>query len=103
MAPEAPSTIVLVSVAVGTPTVIGVNRGGEVVSGIRKHDVTAPEVIIRKTNIEGDRQADLRVHGGVDKALYCFPRQNRAFWESELGYTRTEAPFGENLSVEGID
>ena len=103
MAPEAPSTIVLVSVAVGTPTVIGVNRGGEVVSGIRKHDVTAPEIIIRKTNIEGDRQADLRVHGGVDKALYCFPRQNRAFWESELGYTRTEAPFGENLSVEGID
>lgn len=100
---ETRSTIRLVSVAVGVPSVIGANRKGDVVSGIRKHEVTAPEVIVRRTNIDGDRQADLRVHGGPDKAIYCYPRQHRAFWEAELDYARAEAPFGENLSIEGID
>ena len=95
--------ITLVSVAVGHPVVIGANRQGEVISGIRKHDVTVPTVIVRRMNIEGDGQADLRVHGGVDKAIYCYPRLHRAFWEAEIGYAEAEAPFGENLSIEGID
>ncbi|MDQ3654928.1 MAG: MOSC domain-containing protein [Chloroflexota bacterium] len=101
--PDATLAITLVSVAVGLPTVIGANRQGNVTSGIRKHEVVAPEVIVRTINIDGDRQADLRVHGGPDKAIYCYPREHRQFWLDEIGYEQAEAPFGENLSTEGID
>jgi MOSC domain-containing protein YiiM len=98
-----PETIQLVSVAVGTPTVIGTNRQGEVLSGIAKREISGLTVMVRTTNIDGDGQADLKNHGGVDKAVYCYPRQHRQFWIEELGYDRQEAPFGENLSVVGID
>jgi len=101
--PEESTTIRLVSVAVGKPAVIGVNRRGEVISGIAKRETDAAEVVVRRTNIDGDGQADLRVHGGPDKAVYCYPREHRAFWRDEIGYDRAEAPFGENLSTEGID
>ncbi|MBA2469145.1 MAG: MOSC domain-containing protein [Chloroflexia bacterium] len=101
--PDESRYIRLVSVAVGMPSVIGANRQGEVTSGIGKHEVAAPEVVVRRTNIDGDRQADLRVHGGVDKAIYCYPREHRPFWRDEIGYERAESPFGENLSTDGID
>lgn len=101
--PDAPRSITLVSVAVGMPSVIGANRQGDVTSGIAKHEVTASEVTVRTTNIDGDRQADLRVHGGPDKAVYCYPREHRQFWLDEIGYGQAEAPFGENLSTLGID
>ena len=96
-------TIQLVSVAVGRPSVIGQNRHGDVVSGIAKREVPGPTVTVRTTNIDGDGQADLRNHGGIDKAVYCYPRQHRQFWIEQLGYDRSEAPFGENLSILGID
>lgn len=99
--PEAP-VITLVAVAVGLPAVIGRDRRGDVVSGIGKHEVRVPEVVVCRLNIEGDRQADLRAHGGVDKAIYCYPREHREWWRGEIGYDRQEAPFGENLSIEGI-
>lgn len=96
------STIELRAVAVGVPTVIGTNRNGEVISGIRKHEIAGPEVHVRFLNIEGDRQADLRNHGGVDKAVYAYPAEHRPFWSAEIGYDAVEAPFGENLSTLGI-
>ena len=98
-----PQSITLISVAVGMPVVVGTNRQGNVTSGIRKHETSALEVIVRTTNIDGDRQADLRVHGGPDKAIYCYPREHRQFWRDEIGYEQAEAPFGENLSTQGID
>ena len=85
------------------PSIIGRNRQGDVLSGIAKHEIAGPTVMVRTTNIDGDGQADLINHGGVDKAVYCYPREHRAFWRSELGYERNDAPFGENLSVLGID
>ena len=97
-----PAHISLMAVAVGLPSVIGTNRQGEVVSGIAKREVQAPQVSVRRLNIDGDGQADLRAHGGVDKAIYCYPREHRAFWATELGYTKPEAPFGENLSIKGL-
>jgi MOSC domain-containing protein YiiM len=91
----------LIEVAVGTPTVIGRNRDGDVLSGIAKHPVREPEILVGRTNLAGDAQADLRVHGGPEKAVYCYPREHRALWQAEIGYDRSDAPFGENLSVEG--
>lgn len=96
-------SVSLVSVAVSKPIVIGSNRQGEVLSGIRKLELNVPEVAVRRLNIDGDGQADLRAHGGVDKAIYCYPREHRAFWTAEIGYEKHDAPFGENLSLMGID
>lgn len=92
----------LIQVAVGTPRVIGTNRQGEVTSGIAKHVTSLDQVVVRFHNIDGDGQADLRNHGGADKAVYCYPREHRAFWSDQLGYARDHAPFGENLSVRGL-
>ncbi len=96
------TTIDLQAVAVGEPVVIGTNRKGEVVSGIRKHEITGPLVHVGLLNLVGDRQADLVNHGGADKGVYCYPSEHRAFWAAEIGYDATEAPFGENLSIAGI-
>ena len=90
------------AVAVGLPGVIGRTRSGDVISGIRKHLVTTRTVQVGMLNIEGDRQADLRVHGGPDKAVYCYPAEHLPFWKSEIGYEAKEAPFGENLSTLGV-
>jgi len=97
------TAIELVAVAVGMPSVLGISRQQRIISGIRKHDVDAEIVQVGRTNVVGDGQADLVNHGGVDKAVYCYPRQHRAFWQEQLGYARREAPFGENLSVLGVD
>ena len=102
MSRDIPRTIGVRAVAVGTPTVIGQNRKGDVISGIRKHLVTTGTNRVGRLNIEGDGQADLRNHGGVDKAVYCYPSEHLPFWKSELGYEMEEAPFGENLSTLGI-
>jgi MOSC domain-containing protein YiiM len=93
----------LVAVAVGKPAVLGISRQQRIISGIRKREVDIETVRVGRTNIEGDGQADLVNHGGVDKAIYCYPRQHRAHWLQQLGYDRQQAPFGENLSVLGVD
>jgi len=54
-------------------------------------------------NLEGDAQADRRVHGGPDQAVYAYPSEHLGVWRSELGQPLDEAaPFGENLSTEGV-
>ena len=54
-------------------------------------------------NIEGDRQSDLRVHGGPYKAVYCYPREHYEFWKVQLaGADLTPGMFGENLTTEGL-
>ncbi|MGB3330845.1 MAG: MOSC domain-containing protein [Thermomicrobiales bacterium] len=97
-------TIGLRAVAVGMPAVLGTNRQGPVISGIRKHVVEADEIFVGRTDLAGDGQADLRAHGGPDKAVYCYPSDHRDWWAREHGYVGVEgeAPFGENLSTLGI-
>lgn len=57
---------------------------------------------LTEVNLEGDAQADLRVHGGPDKAVYAYPSEHLPGWRSELGQSLDEAaPFGENLSTAG--
>lgn len=97
-----PITIAVRAVAVGQPTVIGQNRKGDVISSIAKRVIATETVRVGMLNIEGDGQADLRNHGGVDKAVYCYPAEHLLFWKSEYGYDTIEAPFGENLSTIGI-
>jgi len=93
----------LISVNVGRPRVIGDKRGEPVLSGIAKTPVESSTVFVGATNIDGDAQADLSVHGGVDKAVYCYPADHWPWWEREKGFPCRPAAFGENLTVEGAD
>lgn len=55
--------------------------------------------------IEGDEQADLTVHGGVDKAIHHYPRDHYEWWQGELGdhaLLSAAGAFGENISTEGL-
>jgi MOSC domain-containing protein YiiM len=91
----------LVSVNVSEPAVIG-QRGGEpVVSGISKRPVTVPVLRLDSTNLEGDRQADRRFHGGADKAVYAYASEHHDAWAAELGKPVGPAFFGENLTTSG--
>lgn len=90
----------VVSVNVGLPRPVP-GRGGMVMTGIFK-DPVAGRVRVRRLNLEGDRQADLSVHGGPDKAVYAYPSEHYPFWRNELpGHALDWGAFGENLTTEG--
>ena len=93
----------LVSVNVGMPRTIGLLHGQPVLSGIAKVPLESSTVFVSTTNIDGDGQADLSVHGGVDKAVYCYPTDHWPWWEREKAFPCRPAAFGENLTVEGAD
>lgn len=77
-------------------------RGHMVETGIWKFPVEG-RVAVRGVNVDGDRQADLRVHGGEFQALYAYAREDYEWWETELGRELPPGTFGENLTVEGVD
>ena len=91
----------ILSVNVSKPKEVTYN-GQTVSTGIFKMPVEG-RVMMRKLNLDGDGQADLRVHGGVDKAVYLYPYEHYAHWKYELGRNDlTYGQFGENLTVEGL-
>jgi MOSC domain-containing protein YiiM len=91
----------VVSVNVGLPREFDW-QGGRVVTAIFKEPVTGP-VRLRRLNFEGDRQADLTVHGGRDKAVYAYPSEHYPDWQAKVGRDLPPAAFGENLTTEGLD
>ena len=95
--------IQLAVVNVGTPTVLATVTSENVWSGIRKQpvDPSAP-LWLSTLNLAGDGQADLSVHGGVDKAVYAYPSEHLDAWSAELDEELGPAPFGENLSTIGV-
>lgn len=90
----------IVSVNVAFPRVIGTVNGEPVESGIGKVPVETGSVFVGPTNIEGDRQADLTVHGGRDKAVYAYPVDHWPWWQ-EKKFQTVPATFGENLTLAG--
>ena len=91
----------IISVNVGLPRLV--LRNGEPVStGIFKEPV-AHRVMMRTLNLDGDRQADLSVHGGPEKAVYVYPSEHYEFWKRELpDMDLPWAIFGENLTTTGL-
>jgi MOSC domain-containing protein YiiM len=91
----------IVSLNVGRPRLV--MRNDEPVStGIFKEPVTG-RVMLRTLNLDGDRQADLTVHGGPQKAVYLYPSEHYAFWKQELPEMNLPwGMFGENFTAEGI-
>lgn len=90
----------LVSLNVGLPREV-TWHGMAVSTGIFKQPVEG-RIVLRRLNIDGDRQADLSVHGGKDKAVYCYPlQQHYEYWKKELpGRELKPAVFGENFTLD---
>jgi len=91
----------LISLNVALPRIVEYN-GEPVATGIFKEPAPGP-VMLRTLNLDGDRQADLSVHGGVSKAVYAYPSEHYEFWKKEL--PEMELPygmFGENFTTEGL-
>ncbi|HYE87739.1 MAG TPA: MOSC domain-containing protein [Vicinamibacterales bacterium] len=91
----------LLSVNVGQPREFPW-QGRTVVTSIFKSPIEGA-VRVSGTNVEGDEQSDLTVHGGHRKAVYAYPSEHYAFWKRELGVdTLMWGAFGENLTIEGL-
>jgi MOSC domain-containing protein YiiM len=91
----------VVSVNVGQTTTVQWH-GRDVSSAIWKRPV-AGKHRVDGVNIDGDDQADRRVHGGPTKSVYAYAAEDYAWWEAELGQHLEPGTFGENLTTEGID
>ncbi len=59
--------------------------------------------ILERERVVGDEIADLKNHGGPDRALYAYAAEDYAWWEAELGRPLAHGLFGENLTLSGID
>src|ERR1700689_5694153 len=91
----------IVSVNTGLPREV-MYHGVRVTTAIYKKPV-AGRVALRKLNLDGDRQADLTVHGGEFKAGYCYPLAHYDYWKKELpGRELPTAIFGGNFTTEGF-
>src|SRR6516225_3145171 len=91
----------IVSVNVGLPREV-VWKGITVQTAIFKEPV-AGAVTIRELNLAGDQQADLTVHGGLEKAVYAYPAEHYEYWRKQLSdVSLLWGVFGENLTTEGL-
>lgn len=95
-----PPSARLVSLNVGTPAPLAY-RGKHVPSGFRKSPTSGP-LRLGKTNLDGDGQADLKNHGGPEKAVCVYPLEHYPYWEGRLGRRLGAGAFGENFSAEGL-
>ena len=91
----------VVSVNVGLPREVEW-KGITVSTGIFKEPVPGA-IAVRRNNLDGDRQADLTVHGGPNKAVYGYASEHYPYWQSQ--FPKMDLPwgaFGENLTTEGV-
>ncbi len=91
----------VLSVNVGLPRKVIFN-GQTITTAIFKDPVNGP-IMLRRLNLDGDRQADLTVHGGVDKAVYSYPAEHYGYWRKQFPNMDLEwGLFGENFTTEGL-
>ncbi len=91
----------LISLNVARPRLI-VYKGATINTGIFKQPVSGP-VQLRTLNLDGDRQADLTVHGGPYKAVYAYPSEHYDYWRQQLpGIDLPWGMFGENFTTTGL-
>src|SRR5579871_4194177 len=94
-------TLKLLSLNVAQPR-LATYKGETVSTGIFKEPVAGP-VALRTLNLDGDRQADLTVHGGPNKAVYGYPSEHYEYWRGELPGTKLPwGMFGENFTTVGL-
>lgn len=93
----------ILSVNVGTPRQVPAAHGQTVLTSIFKSPVEGRRAV-RRHNVEGDQQSDLTVHGGPNKAVYCYPSEHYAYWKEQLPDhdLSVYGAFGENLTTSGL-
>ncbi|HWP46090.1 MAG TPA: MOSC domain-containing protein [Candidatus Limnocylindrales bacterium] len=92
----------LISVNIGSPRPI-TWKGKIVMTGIFKEPVRDRRILLQKYNLDGDRQADLSVHGGENKAVYVYPSEHYGFWQQQFpGMNLPWGMFGENFTTKGL-
>jgi len=92
----------VLSVNTGVPRVLIDHQGRQWTTAILKSPV-AGRVAVHGVNLEGDDQADRRVHGGPHKAVYAYAAADVAWWAAGMERELLPGAFGENLTVEGVD
>ena len=91
----------ILSLNVARPKLV-VYKGATINTGIFKLPVTG-SVTLRTLNLDGDRQADLTVHGGPYKAVYGYPSEHYAYWREQLPSADLSwGAFGENFTTTGL-
>lgn len=91
----------LLSLNVGLPTQVTF-EGQLITTGIFKEPIPG-RIRLRKLNLEGDKQADLTVHGGADKAIYAYAEEHYSYWRKEFhGMSLPWGMFGENFTTQGM-
>ncbi len=93
-------TMGIVSLNVGKPVTVDY-QGKDLSTGIYKQPVEG-SLFLSSLNFEGDGQADLVNHGGLDKAVCAYPSEHYPYWERSLGKPMPYAAFGENLTLRGL-
>jgi len=92
----------ILAVNVGLPQKIQW-QNKEIQTSIYKSPIKGP-VMVNAENIEGDRQSDLNVHGGLDKAVYAYSFDTYPWWQRELKIDSLPyGSFGENLTLDALD
>jgi MOSC domain-containing protein YiiM len=98
----------IVSVNTGRVSPLGTRRGRQVRSGILKHPVTVGSLQLGELGLEGDEQEDQRlhrgerIHGGLLKAVYFYPRGHYIDWVHDLNQALLPGMFGENVTVDDV-
>lgn len=87
----------IITLAVGLPEKMQYGKGKEMETAIRKNQIS--QVFLSKDGFQGDRVADLKNHGGPDRAVCIYPAEHYPFWEKEFGIALPAAAFGENITV----
>ncbi|MFD2618681.1 MOSC domain-containing protein [Terrilactibacillus laevilacticus] len=87
----------IINLAIGLPKIMDDNQGKEMTTGICKNKVE--EAILTKNGFLDDGVADLKHHGGPDRAVCIYPFEHYSFWQQEFGIQLPTAAFGENLTV----
>lgn len=91
----------IVSINIGLPQVLVDLEGTEVTTGFSKSSIQG-SIYLAMLNFEGDGQADLKHHGGVDKAVCVYPAEHYDYWRKALDRDFGSAAFGENLTTRGL-
>ena len=95
-----PDPMKILSLQIGLPQRV-VAGGKERFTAFGKQPVTGP-VRLTRTGLVGDGVGDPKVHGGLDKAVCCYPSEHYPAWERELGVALGPAAFGENFTTAGL-
>ncbi|MBO0585840.1 MOSC domain-containing protein [Sporosarcina sp. E16_8] len=90
-------TAELKNLSIGLPKIMKYGTDKEMDTGICKEAIEM--VFLSKDGFRGDGVADLRHHGGLDRAVCVYPHEHYSFWEQEFNKPLPRSAFGENITV----